>query len=100
MRKALQIKPYQGYDPDRKPRTPAQEAAARRTWHIIQIRCQWVNSSRAVTGWRLRAVRWLLDAELRRLKAEPHGKRFKAQRAAFAAEIAEHRRNRSEPIPF
>ena len=91
-REPLRIKPYQGYDPNRKPRTPAQEKAARRTWQIIQLRSQWVLSTVSLKrGWRLWAVRWLLDSELRRLKAEPHGKRFKAQQAAFAAELAEHR---------
>lgn len=99
MDKPLRLKHYDPSKPRRK-MTPAQTAAHRRTWNIIQLRSQWVNSFWVRTRWRRVLVRWLIDSELRRLKAEPHGKRVKRQKAEMDAEEVEWQRNRSEPIPF
>lgn len=100
-RRHLRIKPYAGYDPNRKPRTEAQETAHRRTWRIVQLRSLWVLSCQVRTPWRLWLVRWLLDGELASMGAEKHGLRFRRQRAEFKAELKAHRSAREfADIPF
>ena len=99
----LRIKPYQGYDPTKKPRTPAQEVALRRTWRIIQLRSLWTLSLHVKTRWRLWLIRRLLDDELASMGAERHGVRYRRQRAEFQAEVEVSRRERQaryDAIPF
>lgn len=50
--------------------TPAQNAARKRNWKIRCLRSLWAQAGH-LTGWRLRAVRALIDAELLTLGAEP-----------------------------
>lgn len=50
--------------------TPAQEKARARNWKIRCIRSLWAQAGH-LTGWRRRAVRALIDAELLTLGAEP-----------------------------
>lgn len=95
-KRQLVIKPYQQGD-EPKPRTQAQRKAHHRTWRIVQLRSLWVLACHIHTPWRLRLVRWLIDGELRSMKAEPHGVRAKRQRAEFEHELKARFDNR---IPF
>jgi len=98
-RRQLKIKPYTGYDPNKKPRTPAQEAALRRTWGIVQLRSLWVLSFHVRTPWRLRLIRWLIDGELASRGAERHGVRFRRDRREFEAEMKRHQAMRAKAPP-
>lgn len=97
----LRIKPYDRSKPFN-PGTEAQQKARRRTWRIIQLRALWVQSTHVQTKWRLWLIRWLLDGELASMGAEPHGVRFRRQRAEFEADLKQHRAGPDDfaEIPF
>lgn len=83
----LRVKSWKPGDPAPKPRTEAQIAAHRRTWGIVQLRSLWCLACHVRTPWRLRAIRWLIDSELKSRGAEPHGVRFKRDRAESKARL-------------
>lgn len=90
MKKQIRIPKY---DPTkvRKPRSPAQQEAWRRTWRIMQLRSLWVLSAWISEPGRA-AVRAIIDHDLLTLGAEPHSDRI--EREQREAE------DQYQPIPF
>lgn len=74
---------HRPYDPERRDyRTAAQRAASNRNFLIFRLRGHYAQSY-LLTGWRRKAVHFLIDLELRRLGAESETKRHAERRAQW-----------------
>lgn len=62
--------------------TPAQQAAQQRNFRIFNLRGLY-SHVRILTGWRRNLAQILVDLELRRMGAEPEGKRQAAREAEW-----------------
>ena len=65
-----------------KPPSPAQKAATYRNFRIFRLRGLHAQAG-LLTGWRLKAMRWLIDRELSAMGAETEAKRAAARCAKW-----------------